>query len=64
MSKIELEKTTNELRGVAGMLLMMSELPDGDFKVHSWVPVGTRRVTEIRKRRLTPSLLLQSNAFS
>lgn len=34
---IELEKTTNELKGVAGMLLMLSELPKGEFKWNEWV---------------------------
>lgn len=37
MNKIELEKTTNEIKGVAGMLLMMCELPEGEFQWSEWV---------------------------
>lgn len=37
MNKIELEKTTNEIKGVAGMLLMMSEIPEGVYKWGEWV---------------------------
>lgn len=36
MNKIELEKTTNEIKGVAGMLLMMSEVPEGIYKWGEW----------------------------
>lgn len=36
MNKMELEKTTNEIKGVASLLLMMSEVPDGDYKWHEW----------------------------
>ena len=32
MNRIELEKTTNEIKGVAGMLLMMSEIPEGTYQ--------------------------------
>ncbi len=37
MNKIELEKTTNEIKGVAGMLLMMSEIPEGTYQWGEWV---------------------------
>ena len=36
MNKIEMEKTLNELRGVASVLLMMSEMPKGDFQWQEW----------------------------
>lgn len=37
MNKIELEKITNEIKGVAGMLLMMSEIPEGTYQWGEWV---------------------------
>ena len=37
MNKIELEKTSNELKGVAGTLLMMSEIPEGTYRWSEWV---------------------------
>lgn len=37
MNRIELEKTTNEIKGVAGMLLMMSEIPEGTYQWGEWV---------------------------
>ena len=36
MNKIELEKTTNEIKGVAGVLLMMSEIPEGTYQWSEW----------------------------
>lgn len=33
---MELEKTTNEIKGVAGKLLMMSEVLKGDYQWEEW----------------------------
>lgn len=37
MNKIELEKVSNEIKGVAAMLLMMSEIPEGTYQWSEWV---------------------------
>ena len=37
MNRIELEKTTNVLKGVAAMLLMMTEIPEGTYQWSEWV---------------------------
>lgn len=37
MNKVELEKATSEIKGVASMLLMMSEVPKGDYKWEEWL---------------------------
>ncbi len=37
MNKMELEKATSEIKGVASMLLMMSEVPKGDYKWEEWL---------------------------
>ncbi len=46
MNRIELEKTTNEIKGVAGMLLMMSEIPEGEYKWSEWVHYNLYRQLE------------------
>lgn len=46
MNKIELEKTTNEIKGVAGMLLMMSEIPEGTYQWGEWVHYNLFRQLE------------------
>lgn len=46
MNRIDLEKTTNELKGVAGMLLMMSEIPEGTYQWGEWVHYNLFRQLE------------------
>ena len=46
VNKIELEKTTNEIKGVAGMLLMMSEIPEGTYQWGEWVHYNLFRQLE------------------